>query len=158
MPPPVEPQVDPPLAEPRREDRPRALRQVVASPRVTAPPEIPLPFEAALGTILYGPERRLAIIDGRIVQIGDQSTVRGRSTSRRQTCFFAIEQGRLRQLACLPLNQPGLALNLRGGCRSVTETHGAHRNHRPVEDLRDGIGVHLRSVNISIDSGNTSPS
>jgi hypothetical protein len=32
----------------------------------------PTPFNAVLGTILYSPERRLAIIDGRIVQLGDE--------------------------------------------------------------------------------------
>jgi hypothetical protein len=38
-------------------------------------PKIPLAFDASLGTILYGPERRLAIVDGRIVGEGDE--VRG---------------------------------------------------------------------------------
>ncbi len=104
MPPLAEPQADPPLAEPRREDRPRALRQVVASPRVTAPPEIPLPFEAALGTILYGPERRLAIIDGRIVQIGDQVNGARVVDITSTDVFLRDRQGRLRQLA---LGLPG---------------------------------------------------
>jgi hypothetical protein len=36
---------------------------------------VALPFDAALGTILYSPDRRLAIIDGRIVGPGDE--VRG---------------------------------------------------------------------------------
>jgi len=35
----------------------------------------PLPFDAVLGTILYSPDRKLAIIDGRIVQPDDD--VRG---------------------------------------------------------------------------------
>ena len=43
---------------------------VVAAARVD-----PLPFEAVLGTILYSNDRRLAIVDGRIVQPGDD--VRG---------------------------------------------------------------------------------
>ena len=34
-----------------------------------------LPFDADLGTILYSSDRKLAIVDGRIVGIGD--TVRG---------------------------------------------------------------------------------
>lgn len=34
--------------------------------------EIALPFDAVLGTILYSADRRLAIIDGRIVGIGDE--------------------------------------------------------------------------------------
>lgn len=40
--------------------------------RVVTEPEVPLPFDAALGTILYAPERKLAIVDGRIVQAGDE--------------------------------------------------------------------------------------
>jgi len=101
----VEPQVDAPLLEPRREERPRALRQFAApSARVTAPPEIPLPFEAALGTILYGPDRRLAIIDGRIVQIGDQVNGARVVDITSTDVFLRDRQGRLRQLA---LGLPG---------------------------------------------------
>jgi hypothetical protein len=33
---------------------------------------VALPFDAVLGTILYSPDRKLAIIDGRIVGPGDQ--------------------------------------------------------------------------------------
>ncbi len=104
MPPPAEPQVDPPLAEPRREERPRALRQVAAPPLRVTPPEVPLPFEAALGTILYGPERRLAIIDGRIVQIGDQVNGARVVDITSTDVFLRDGQGRLRQL---PLGLPG---------------------------------------------------
>ena len=101
----VEPQVDAPLLEPRREERPRALRQFAApSARVTAPPEIPLPFEAALGTILYGPDRRLAIIDGRIVQVGDQVNGARVVDITSTDVFLRDAQGRLRQLA---LGLPG---------------------------------------------------
>jgi len=35
----------------------------------------PLPFDAVLGIILYSPDRKLAIVDGRIVAPGDD--VRG---------------------------------------------------------------------------------
>ena len=34
-------------------------------------PETPLPFEASLETILYSQDRRLALVDGRIVSVGD---------------------------------------------------------------------------------------
>ena len=37
--------------------------------------EVAQPFDALLGTILYSPDRRLAIIDNRIVGVGDE--VRG---------------------------------------------------------------------------------
>jgi hypothetical protein len=39
------------------------------------PPEVAMPFDAVLGTILYSPDRQLAIIDGQIVGRGDE--VRG---------------------------------------------------------------------------------
>ena len=43
--------------------------------RPAPPSEIALPFDAVLGTILYSPDRKLAIIDNRIVGVGDE--VRG---------------------------------------------------------------------------------
>jgi hypothetical protein len=51
--------------------------QEPAPPRVRpAPaPEAALPFDAVLGTILYSPDRKLAIVDGDIVAMGDE--VRG---------------------------------------------------------------------------------
>jgi hypothetical protein len=55
--------VSPPVAVPAR---PRV------EPQPTPPP---VPFDASLQTILYSPDRKLAIIDGRIVTIGDD--VRG---------------------------------------------------------------------------------
>jgi hypothetical protein len=59
---------------------------------------VPLPFDAQLGTILYSPDRRLAIIDGRIVGPGDE--IRGARvidiTSNAVTLRDA--QGRLRRL------------------------------------------------------------
>jgi len=57
-----------------------------------------LPFEGALGTILYSPDRKLAIVDGRIVGVGDE--VRGaRVVDITQTAVvFRDAQGRLRQL------------------------------------------------------------
>jgi len=61
------PPVAPPAAPIGQEPpRPRARQ---------APPEKALPFAALLGTILYPPDRKLAIIDGPIVAPGDE--VRG---------------------------------------------------------------------------------
>ncbi len=76
------------------------LRQ--QTPAVPAPPleaqPSPLPFEATLGTILYGPERKLAIVDGRIVQAGDD--VRGARVVEitATSVYLRDEQGRLRRL------------------------------------------------------------
>jgi hypothetical protein len=60
--------------------------------------ETPLPFDAALGTILYGPDRRLAIVDGRIVQEGDE--VKGaRVVEITPTAVMLRDgQGRLRRI------------------------------------------------------------
>jgi hypothetical protein len=74
-------------------------RQHVAAGRTaTREAETPLPFEAALGTILYAPDRKLAIIDGRIVQPGDD--VRGaRVVNITPTSVLLRDgQGRLRRL------------------------------------------------------------
>jgi len=48
-----------------------------ASPQPILPkrPETDTPFQAELGTILYSADRKLAIVDGRIVTVGDD--VRG---------------------------------------------------------------------------------
>jgi hypothetical protein len=40
-------------------------------------PDAVMPFDAAPGTILYSAERKLAIVDGRIVGIGDDVVERG---------------------------------------------------------------------------------
>jgi hypothetical protein len=72
----------------------------VPTPGRRAPPEdVPLPFEATLGTILYGADRKLAIIDGRIVQVGDD--VRGFRVVEitPNSVLLRDRQGRLRQLA-----------------------------------------------------------
>lgn len=69
------------ISENRRPDPTKAVTfaPVVATERrpreVRQPPETP--FEALLETILYSANRRLALIDGRIVQVGD---VVGRAT------------------------------------------------------------------------------
>ncbi len=56
-------------------------------------------FDAALGTILYSPDRKLAIVDGRIVGVGDE--VRGaRIVDITPTAVMLRDgQGRLRRLA-----------------------------------------------------------
>jgi hypothetical protein len=63
----LEPDVMPPSMAPR------TIERVVERTRpAPPPPEVALPFDATLGTILYSSDRRLAIIDGRIVGVGDQ--------------------------------------------------------------------------------------
>ena len=66
--------------------------------RAPRPPEMPLPFDASLETILFGLERRLAIVDGRIVGEGDE--VRGaRIVEITQNAVLLRDaQGRLRRL------------------------------------------------------------
>jgi hypothetical protein len=101
-PPAVQPAVQPPAAQPTAGNQ----RQQVAARRAsTRDPETPLPFDAVLGTILYAPERKLAIIDGRIVQPGDD--VRGaRVVDITPTSVLLRDaQGRLRRLT-LGLSAP----------------------------------------------------
>jgi hypothetical protein len=75
----------------RTEQAPRA--------KPAPPQEVALPFDAVLGTILYSADRKLAIIDNRIVGIGDE--VRGaRVTEITATAVFLRDtQGKLRRLA-----------------------------------------------------------
>ena len=75
-----------------------AAPTVAPSVRRPPPEEVPLPFEATLGTILYGADRKLAIIDGRIVQVGDD--VRGARVVEitPNSVLFRDRQGRLRRL------------------------------------------------------------
>ena len=75
------------------------------APRESQKPEpAPLPFDAVLGTILYSPDRKLAIIDGRIVQPDDD--VRGaRVIDITPTAVLLRDAGgRLRRLT---LGSPG---------------------------------------------------
>ena len=60
--------------------------------------ETPLPFDGSLGTILYGADRKLAIVDERIVQVGDE--IRGARVVdiRPDAVLFRDVQGRLRKL------------------------------------------------------------
>ena len=86
----------PPVVSPRR--------PAADPPRAVPAPEVPLPFEAALGTILYGPGRQLAIVDGRIVQIGDEVNGARVVDITPTTVLLRDVQGRLRRLA---LGSPG---------------------------------------------------
>ena len=67
--------------------------------RPAPPAEAALPFDAVLGTILFSADRRLAIVDNRIVGVGDE--VRGaRVTEITATSVMLRDaQGRLRRLA-----------------------------------------------------------
>jgi hypothetical protein len=62
------------------------------------PTENLLGFDAVLGTILYSPDRKLAIIDGRIVAPGDE--IRGARIVdiSATTVLLRDGQGRLRRL------------------------------------------------------------
>ena len=57
-----------------------------------------LPFDAVLGTILYSPDRKLAIIDNRIVGVGDE--VRGARVTEITAGAVMLRdtQGKLRRL------------------------------------------------------------
>jgi len=103
----------PPLrSEPRGAtavNRPAATPRAIDTPPATArqrstPAEVPLSFDASLGTILYSPDRKLAIVDGRIVGVGDE--IRGaRIVDITATAVMLRDgQGRLRRLA---LGAPG---------------------------------------------------
>jgi hypothetical protein len=78
----------------------RAPRAPATSRARPAPPQpAPLPFDAVLGTILYSPDRKLAIIDGQIVGPGD--VVRGARVIdiTPNAVMLRDSQGRLRRLA-----------------------------------------------------------
>jgi hypothetical protein len=66
--------------------------------------EVPLAFNADLGSILYASDRRLAIIDGRIVELGDD--VRGAQVVDITPAAVLLRdaEGRLRRL---PLGTAG---------------------------------------------------
>jgi len=76
-------------------------RNAPEKPRPTKPEPV-LPFEGSLETILYSPDRQLAIIDGRIVGVGD--IVRGaRIVEISPTAVMLRDpQGRLHRLALGP--------------------------------------------------------
>jgi hypothetical protein len=74
---------------------PSRVRRVAAS----AANEVPLQFDGVLGTILYSADRKLAIIDGRIVGTGDE--VRGSRIVdiTPNAVLLRDQQGRLRRLS-----------------------------------------------------------
>jgi hypothetical protein len=57
-----------------------------------------LPFDAALGSILYSPDRKLAIINGQIVGTGDEVNGARIVDITADTVFLRDAQGRLRSL------------------------------------------------------------
>ena len=104
---------EPPRPAPAREPQTAPARPPSAvlppPPAVTParrppPEETPLRFDATLGSILYGADRKLAIIDGRIVQVGDD--VRGARVVEitPNSVLFRDREGRLRRLS---LEDPG---------------------------------------------------
>jgi hypothetical protein len=108
-----EPDVEPPATRGTLPARP-APQALIASPAPRAlsashgapvrraalrAPDSSAPFDAALGSILYAPDRRLAIIDGRIVSAGDE--VRGARVVDIAPGVVLLRdaQGQLRRLA-----------------------------------------------------------
>ena len=75
----------------------RGRGSAIGAPRPVNEPA--LPFDAVLGTILYAPNRKLAIIDGRIVQEGDE--VRGARVVEITPAMVLLRdaRGRLRSLS-----------------------------------------------------------
>jgi len=75
----VRPSATAPLAGPvetalqalQAEPRPQPVERTPPAAARTVPAPPPTPFDATLGTILYSAERKLAIVNGRIVGIGD---------------------------------------------------------------------------------------
>jgi hypothetical protein len=76
-----------------------AARTPAAAPRPRPVDDAPLSFDGSLGTILYGADRKLAIVDGRIVQVGDD--IRGARVVdiTPDAVLFRDVQGRLRKLS-----------------------------------------------------------
>jgi hypothetical protein len=60
--------------------------------------ESPAPFEAVLGIILYSPDRRLAIVNGRVVGLGDAVNGARIVDITSGAVLLRDEQGRLRHL------------------------------------------------------------
>jgi len=97
---PVQPVAQPRVVQLREEPPPARVQRQPAPDRRPAmpPPEIALPFDAVLGTILWAPERKLAIIDGRIVQAGDEINGARVVDITPTTVLLRDAQGRLRRL------------------------------------------------------------
>jgi hypothetical protein len=87
------------VPEPLPAPRGPVLPRPVSTARRLSAEETSLPFDGSLGTILYGADRKLAIVDGRIVQVGDD--VRGARVIDilPDAVLFRDVQGRLRKLS-----------------------------------------------------------
>jgi hypothetical protein len=72
--------------------------------RSTPTPPV-LPFDAVLGTILYGADRKLAIVDGTIVEEGDM--LRGATIVEITSSAVTLRdaQGRMRRLTLGSVNR-----------------------------------------------------
>ncbi len=98
------PTTTPPAAAPvvqtpaPREEPVRAPAAIAAPPVVRRPEPVPIPLDAVLGTILYSPDRRLAIVNGRIVGIGDAVNGARIVDITPTTVLLRDAQGRLRSL------------------------------------------------------------
>ncbi|MCU1384948.1 MAG: hypothetical protein JWL71_3645 [Acidobacteria bacterium] len=86
---------EPPVVAPSPERREPAAARMRPGPA----PEAAVPFDAVLGTILYSADRQLAIVDNRIVGVGDE--VRGARVVEITAGAVMLRdpQGRLRRLA-----------------------------------------------------------
>ena len=62
-----------------------------------------MPFDAVLGTILYSPDRKLAIVNGRIVGPGDAVNGARIVDITAGTVLLRDAQGRLRSLTLGPV-------------------------------------------------------
>jgi hypothetical protein len=85
-------------ARPDSEALPNAVTRVTPAqqPRPAQPP--PVPFPAVLGTILYSPDRKLAIVNDRIVGPGDEVNGARIVDITPTTVLLRDAQGRLRSL------------------------------------------------------------
>jgi len=102
--PPPAAQVTPPSAPPAATPEPAPSPPVTPPVARSAPPparraqETAVPFDAVLGTILYSPDRKLAIINGRIVGTGDVVNGARIVDITPATVLLRDAQGRLRSL------------------------------------------------------------
>jgi hypothetical protein len=82
-----------------REEPARAPATAAVPPVVRRPPESPpVPLDAVLGTILYSPDRRFAIVNGRIVGPGDEVNGARIVDITPMEVLLRDAQGRLRSL------------------------------------------------------------
>jgi len=98
-PPPVARATLPAVENPPAPAAPRVrVDSTAARGKPAAAPEVPQPFDAVLGTILFSPDRKLAIVDNQIVSVGDD--VRGARIVEITPGAVMLRdaQGRLRQL------------------------------------------------------------